>query len=139
MVDLPELLEPGDLLVVNNTRVLPARLPLRRASGGPPRCCCSKPATRHLGGPRAPVEEAGRGARCSPARACRWRSATTWGRAVASSALIPAIARCSTCCTRSVFPRCRPTSSPRSPIRSGTRPCSPTVRCRRRRPLPACI
>ncbi|MCX7621142.1 MAG: tRNA preQ1(34) S-adenosylmethionine ribosyltransferase-isomerase QueA [Acidimicrobiales bacterium] len=32
--DLPELLEPGDLLVVNDTRVLPARLALRRATGG---------------------------------------------------------------------------------------------------------
>jgi S-adenosylmethionine:tRNA ribosyltransferase-isomerase len=32
--DLPDLLEPGDLLVVNNTRVLPARLHLKRASGG---------------------------------------------------------------------------------------------------------
>jgi S-adenosylmethionine:tRNA ribosyltransferase-isomerase len=32
--DLPDLLEPGDLLVVNTTRVLPARLPLRRPTGG---------------------------------------------------------------------------------------------------------
>lgn len=32
--DLPELLEPGDLLVVNDTRVLPARLHLRKESGG---------------------------------------------------------------------------------------------------------
>ena len=34
--DLPELLRPGDLLVVNDTRVLPARLFGRRVpSGGP--------------------------------------------------------------------------------------------------------
>lgn len=32
--DLPELLNPGDLLVVNDTRVLPARLVLARRSGG---------------------------------------------------------------------------------------------------------
>lgn len=32
--DLPSLLEPGDLVVVNRTRVLPARLRLRRPSGG---------------------------------------------------------------------------------------------------------
>jgi len=32
--DLPDMLEPGDLVVVNNTRVLPARLPLRRSTGG---------------------------------------------------------------------------------------------------------
>jgi len=32
--DLPALLAPGDLLVANDTRVLPARLRLRKASGG---------------------------------------------------------------------------------------------------------
>lgn len=32
--DLPELLQPGDLLVVNDSRVIPARLPVRRAGGG---------------------------------------------------------------------------------------------------------
>jgi S-adenosylmethionine:tRNA ribosyltransferase-isomerase len=32
--DLPDLLEPGDLVVVNDTRVLPARIPLRRPTGG---------------------------------------------------------------------------------------------------------
>ncbi|AEM48303.1 S-adenosylmethionine:tRNA ribosyltransferase-isomerase [Acidithiobacillus ferrivorans SS3] len=32
--DLPDLLQPGDLLVLNDTRVLPARLPARKATGG---------------------------------------------------------------------------------------------------------
>lgn len=32
--DLDELLEPGDVMVVNDTRVFPARLRLRRATGG---------------------------------------------------------------------------------------------------------
>jgi len=32
--DLPDLLQPGDLLVLNETRVLPARLRLRRSTGG---------------------------------------------------------------------------------------------------------
>jgi S-adenosylmethionine:tRNA ribosyltransferase-isomerase len=32
--DLPDLLEPGDVLVVNDTKVLPARLHLRKATGG---------------------------------------------------------------------------------------------------------
>ena len=32
--ELPELLSEGDLVVVNNTRVLRARIPLRRSSGG---------------------------------------------------------------------------------------------------------
>ena len=33
-IDLPGLLRPGDLLVVNDTRVIPARLTGRKASGG---------------------------------------------------------------------------------------------------------
>jgi S-adenosylmethionine:tRNA ribosyltransferase-isomerase len=32
--DLPELLQPGDVLVVNTTKVIPARVPLQRRSGG---------------------------------------------------------------------------------------------------------
>lgn len=34
VLDLPDLLVPGDLLVLNDTRVIPARLHLRRRSGG---------------------------------------------------------------------------------------------------------
>jgi S-adenosylmethionine:tRNA ribosyltransferase-isomerase len=34
VADLPELVGPGDLLVVNETRVIPARLALRKATGG---------------------------------------------------------------------------------------------------------
>ena len=34
VTDLPSLLGPGDLLVVNETRVMPARLPLRKRTGG---------------------------------------------------------------------------------------------------------
>lgn len=33
-LDLPDLLDPGDLLVVNRTQVIPARLALRKTSGG---------------------------------------------------------------------------------------------------------
>jgi S-adenosylmethionine:tRNA ribosyltransferase-isomerase len=32
--DLPDLLHPGDLVVVNDTKVLPARIPIRRSTGG---------------------------------------------------------------------------------------------------------
>lgn len=32
--DLPEILRPGDLVVVNETKVIPARLALRRSTGG---------------------------------------------------------------------------------------------------------
>jgi S-adenosylmethionine:tRNA ribosyltransferase-isomerase len=34
VADLPDLLEPGDVLVVNDTRVIPARLRVRRETGG---------------------------------------------------------------------------------------------------------
>lgn len=34
VADLPSLVGPGDLIVVNDTRVLPARLALRKATGG---------------------------------------------------------------------------------------------------------
>ena len=34
MQDLPALLQPGDLLVFNDTRVVPARLPARKPTGG---------------------------------------------------------------------------------------------------------
>lgn len=34
VADLPELLEPGDLLVINDTRVIPARLHLKKPTGG---------------------------------------------------------------------------------------------------------
>src|SRR4051794_1767740 len=34
VADLPSLLRPGDVVVVNDTRVLPARLRLRRRTGG---------------------------------------------------------------------------------------------------------
>jgi S-adenosylmethionine:tRNA ribosyltransferase-isomerase len=34
VVDLPSLIEPGDVVVVNTTRVLPARLHLRKPTGG---------------------------------------------------------------------------------------------------------
>ena len=34
VADLPDLLRSGDLVVVNDTRVLPARVPVRRSTGG---------------------------------------------------------------------------------------------------------
>ncbi|HEX6422788.1 MAG TPA: S-adenosylmethionine:tRNA ribosyltransferase-isomerase, partial [Acidimicrobiales bacterium] len=34
VTDVPELVRPGDVVVVNTTRVLPARLRLRKDTGG---------------------------------------------------------------------------------------------------------
>ncbi len=45
--DLPDLLEPGDLLVVNDTKVLPARLHLVRPTGGAVEVLLLDPTGRH--------------------------------------------------------------------------------------------
>ena len=62
--DLPELLRPGDLVVVNETKVIPARLRLHRgAPAGRPRCCCSnRPTARAARGRRS----CARPASCEP-------------------------------------------------------------------------
>lgn len=40
--DLPEYLRPGDVLVVNESRVIPARLHgIREGTGAKSKCCCS--------------------------------------------------------------------------------------------------
>src|SRR5580765_1098354 len=46
-VDLPALLRPTDLLVFNDTRVLPARLAARRASGGRVEVLLERPLPPH--------------------------------------------------------------------------------------------
>ena len=38
--DIVEYLNPGDALVINDTRVMPARLLGQRQGGPCPRCCC---------------------------------------------------------------------------------------------------
>jgi len=48
--DLADLLEPGDLVVVNTTRVLPARLALRRATGGSAEVLLLEPSGRSESG-----------------------------------------------------------------------------------------
>jgi S-adenosylmethionine:tRNA ribosyltransferase-isomerase len=45
VADLPALLRPGDVVVVNESRVLPARLRLRRASGGAAEVLLLEPTT----------------------------------------------------------------------------------------------
>jgi S-adenosylmethionine:tRNA ribosyltransferase-isomerase len=48
--DLPRLLDPGDLLVLNDTRVLPARLVGRKSSGGRVELLLLEPAEVETGG-----------------------------------------------------------------------------------------
>ncbi len=47
VADLPDLLSPGDVLVVNDTRVLPARLRLRKATGGSVEVLLLEPTGHH--------------------------------------------------------------------------------------------
>ena len=67
--DLPELLGAGDLLVVNDSRVIPARLRLRRATGGAVEVLLLEALDdehRTVGGAGPPGPQASRGAsRCS--------------------------------------------------------------------------
>jgi S-adenosylmethionine:tRNA ribosyltransferase-isomerase len=60
--DLPDLLDPGDVLVVNDSRVIAARLHARRATGGRVELLLLRPAvnTRERRAPRSPIpHEAG--------------------------------------------------------------------------------
>ncbi len=47
VVDLPDLLEPGDLVVVNDTRVLPARFHLHKPTGGAVEVLLLEPTGEH--------------------------------------------------------------------------------------------
>lgn len=39
--ELPQFLRPGDVMVLNETRVIPARLlGVKESTACPPRCCC---------------------------------------------------------------------------------------------------
>ena len=67
VADLPEVLEPGDLLVVNESRVIPARLRLHKATGGAVEVLLVEP---------VPDETAEKGAAC-------WEALIRPGRRVA--------------------------------------------------------
>ncbi len=57
--DLPEYLRPQDLLVLNNTRVIPARLRARKATGGAVEVVLLRPAASAAGpSPASPIGEA---------------------------------------------------------------------------------
>ena len=56
--DLPDLLQPGDLVVVNDTRVIPARLRLRRDTGGAAEVLLLSPVPSTDGGRPGAVWEA---------------------------------------------------------------------------------
>ncbi len=78
--DLPELLREGDLLVLNETRVIPARLRLRRDTGGTAEVLLLEPSTpdrRRWEALLRPASGSASGRCSSPAsaRSCGWASA----------------------------------------------------------------
>ena len=137
VADLPGLLRPGDVLVVNDTRVLAARLALVKATGGRAEVLLVEPLGRRRGrdGRRGGVPSGrpwcGPAGACPPAPRCsrpegsgarwsRWGSRSTRPRRSRHPAGPPARpvgrgpgrARC----------RCRPTSTAPWPTRTATRP-----------------
>ena len=137
----PGLLGPGDLLVVNDTRVLPARLQLRKATGGAVEVLLlerqpdgtwdalvrpvAAGAARHGRDGRRPAVLHRRRSSATAVRLCRrWSRRCRRGRRLAADT-----ARCP----------CRPTSTSRWPTRSATRPSSPAARGRWPRRPPGCI
>ena len=130
VADLPDLLEPGDVLVVNDTRVIPARLRVRRDTGGNVEVFLVRPSRRRADGMRS----CGRRGASASARCCarcipretssRSRSVSGWTTPVACASGCSRTTRS----TRSIGTarcRCRRTSTRRSTIPSGTRRCTP--------------
>ena len=139
--DLPEFLEPGDLLVVNNSKVLPARivgvkqptgavceLLLLRQVKGDQWECLAKPGKRMQPGTKVSFGDGSLTAWWTRP----WRTATS----TLHSIMIPKrfmkswmnLARC----------RCRPTSRSSSRIRASTRPSTPRSWAARLLPPPGC-
>lgn len=89
--DLPLLLSPGDLLVVNETRVMPARLPLRKRTGGAAEVLLLAPLASRLPGSDASRSRSGAGGtgaaapETSPAATASERSEASWAALVRPS------------------------------------------------------
>ncbi len=113
--DLPDLVAPGDLVVVNTTRVLPARLPLVKPTGGAAEVLLVERAAGTAGGRRwydpAGGSRPGTRLRSDRTDAARpWWSVRTWAT---GSAWSPSNCTGSRSPRRSKPParcRCRPTS-----------------------------
>ncbi len=72
VADLPGLLRPGDVVVVNDTKVIPARLRLQRATGGAAEVLLLEPQDP---GRRTGRRSCARPASSATARSCRRRTA----------------------------------------------------------------
>ncbi|MEZ5239481.1 MAG: S-adenosylmethionine:tRNA ribosyltransferase-isomerase [Microthrixaceae bacterium] len=82
--DLPGFLEPGDLLVLNTTRVLPARVPVTRAGGGLAEVLLLEDRRRLVGRRCAGRRRLPEGSTVLSRRSDRSRWAPTWVMAAAS-------------------------------------------------------
>ena len=122
--DLPALVDTRDVLVLNDTRVIKARLAGRKASGGQDRALRRAPG------------RAARGARAHPRQPCaaaghrahrrRWRPCRRCSAATASCYRCASRRRCCACSSATAPCRCRPTSRmrPTPPTPSATRRCT---------------
>ena len=140
--DLPQLLRPGDLLVVNNSKVLPARLIGHKEGTG---AVCelafaARDDARRVGMPcpagQAPAHGqprcVRRRTRCAPRSLQRARTATRL------CAFRTIRRRCTKSWMRSGKCRCRPTSKSSWTTRASTRPSTPRSWAAPRRPRRAC-
>ena len=128
--DIGRWLRPGDLLVVNDSRVIPARLRGTRAGGGAAEVLVLRPladATGPLGGARPALAAARASATCvdaaPAATASRWGSGV--GRRHARGPLRPRSARGHGRGRRDAAAAVHP--RPLDAVRSATRPCTPTA------------
>ena len=164
VADLPAFVRPGDVVVVNTTRVLPARLHLTKPTGGAVEVLLLErlpsgewealvrpsrrvaPGTELAAGADLRVRFGGSGP--------SGRGSGKWGPSGRGSGKVgtererePGSFSCGrraaptswTCWTGMASCRCRRTSPPHWPIPSATRRCSPTDPARWRPPRPASI
>ena len=143
--ELGTVLRPGDTLVVNETRVRPARLMLQRPTGGRVEMLFVRPAG-NAGGEGAwqvlakPAKHASLGARLATPDGALVVEVAALGEQGERTVRV-VMARSRTCCARKARSRCRPTSTARPTLRtpSATRRSTRASRARWPRPRPACI
>ena len=131
--DLPDLLRAGDLLVVNDTAVIKARLFGAKASGGMVEALVERVEDDHVVVAQLRASKAPRAGTTDPLRRRVRRRGARPGRqrrfALSAALSRPTRSRCS---SASATCRCRRTSTAptRRSTASATRPCSPSVRAR---------
>ena len=88
VTDLPSLLGPGDLLVVNETRVMPARLPLRKRTGGAAEVLLLEPLASRPPGTGGAVAEVSRPATASERSEVAWAALVRPSRRIADGTVL---------------------------------------------------